>query len=104
MELDQAQGDGSEARTGALTSSRLAVPFFDFYRAVLSQGAGAEVQLYIAALRLVGCVYGRRDGVAAVIRRLQLAGTAAVRAGRRVGRCPARRSTATDEGINRDVQ
>jgi mannose-1-phosphate guanylyltransferase len=71
MEMALAQGDGSEARTGALTQLYARLPFVDFSH-VLSQVA--ETDCRVITSRPCGWSdLGTARRVAAVIRRLQLA-------------------------------
>jgi hypothetical protein len=70
MEMALAQGDGSEARAGALTQLYARLPFVDFSH-VLSQGAEAECRV-ITSRPCGWSDLGTARRVAAVIGRLQL--------------------------------
>jgi mannose-1-phosphate guanylyltransferase len=82
MEMAMAQGDGPEARTGALTQLYARLPFVDFSH-VLSQGAETECRV-ITSRPCGWSDLGTARRVAAVIRRLQLP-EPRVRAAGRVG-------------------
>jgi mannose-1-phosphate guanylyltransferase len=83
MEMAMAQGDSSEARSGALTQLYARLPFVDFSR-VLSPGAEAECRV-ITSRPCGWSDLGSARRVAAVVRRLQLP-EPRVRAAGRVGR------------------